>query len=97
MGDCNRMKLAEFRMKNPPLSRTINNNYVVAFPVMSLIDDDPLYWHCFVNGFELKATFKTADALWENADFIEPDYMRSPHVDARFFMVPVQQIDGVSR
>lgn len=87
--DSTRQTLADFRRRWPPVSRTVNNNYVVALPVMSLLGNDPAYWRCFVNGYELKAQFRSADDLWENAEYIEADYRRSQHVNPRFFMIPV--------
>lgn len=87
--DSTRQTLAEFRRRFPPVSRTVNNNFVIALPVMSLLDSSPPYWRCFVNGFELPARFSSAADLWDNAAYIEADYRRCDHVDPRFFMIPV--------
>lgn len=86
----NRTPLATWRRTNPALADTINGNHVVAMPVQSLTGAAPAHWRCFVNGFELTARFTSADAVWDNAQFIAGDFCRSPHVAADFFLVPVQ-------
>lgn len=85
-----RLSLSRFRKEHPIQGFVINDNYIVALPVRSLLDSTPVAYRCFVNGFELKCKFTTLEDLQEHAGMIIPGFGRSPHVDPKVGLLNVQ-------